>query len=389
MKTMKFIIHNSYLAFARTIATKFMLAITLVALCIACTPNPVDESKLFLTDTQADELIAQGTLLTLQQFKDSFMSEKGNYLSDTTLYRTRATKDGKNYLFSIDTIPVSETPVYIRGRVTTDDYAGNFYKAMCIQQIIDGKQQALRLSVDAGSIGGLYQIGQEILIRVDGLAIGRYANQPQLCLPSYNNNIYANNAEQKIGWAPGRIPMAIFNARTKCIGKPDISKLVYDELKITEFTSVLNLQETRKWDAKLVRIKGVHYTGQYFTTSGTGKCTTGDPEVDQNANVFAPTTNNIGFPQTRVIEDANGNKTGISASEYAKFAYFYIPGADQNGTANCTKYVGDVVGILGFYSDNAKYDPAYDDWSISIRSLDDLQLFDANGNLWPRIEYTK
>ena len=389
MKTMKFIIHNSYLAFARTIATKFMIAITLVALCIACTPNPVDESKLFLTDTQADELIAQGRLLTLQQFKDSFMSEKGNYLSDTTLYRTRATKDGKNYLFSIDTIPVSKTPVYIRGRVTTDDYAGNFYKAMCIQQIVDGKQQALRLSVDAGSIGGLYQIGQEILIRVDGLAIGRYANQPQLCLPSYNNNIYANNAEQKIGWAPGRIPMAIFNARTKCIGKPDISKLVYDELKITEFTSVLNLQETRKWDAKLVRIKDVHYTGQYFTTSGTGKCTTGDPEVDQNANVFAPTTNNIGFPQTRVIEDANGNKTGISASEYAKFAYFYIPGADQNGTANCTKYVGDVVGILGFYSDNAKYDPAYDDWSISIRSLDDLQLFDANGNLWPRIEYTK
>ena len=389
MKTMKFIIHNSYLAFARTIATKFMIAITLVALCIACTPNPVDESKLFLTDTQADELIAQGTLLTLQEFKDTYMTEKGNFLSDTTLYRTRATKDGKNYLFSIDTIPVSETPVYIRGRVTTDDYAGNFYKAMCIQQIVDGKQQALRLSVDAGSIGGLYQIGQEILIRIDGLAIGRYANQPQLCLPSYNNNIYANNAEQKIGWAPGRIPMAIFNARTKCIGKPDISKLVYDELKITEFTSVLNLQETRKWDAKLVRIKDVHYTGQYFTTSGTGKCTTGDPEVDQNANVFAPTTNNIGFPQTRVIEDANGNKTGISASEYAKFAYFYIPGADQNGTANCPKYVGDVVGILGFYSDNAKYDPAYDDWSISIRSLDDLQLFDANGNLWPRIEYTK
>jgi hypothetical protein len=368
---------------------KKILYIALVALCVACTPNPVDESKLFLTDAQADELIAQGTLLTLQEFKDTYMTEKGNFLSDTTLYRTRATKNGKDYLFSIDTIPASTTPIYIRGRVTTDDFAGNFYKAMCIQQIVEGEQQALRLSVDAGSIGGLYQIGQEILIRVDGLAIGRYANQPQLCLPSYNNNIYANNAEQKIGWAPGRIPMAVFNARTKCIGKPDVSKLVYEELKIKDFTSVLNLQETRKWDAKLVRIKDVHYTGQYFTTSGTGKCTTGDPETDQNANVFAPTTNNIGFPQTRVIEDANGNKTGISSSEYAKFAYFYLPGADKNGVANCPDYVGDVVGILGFYNDNAKYDPAYDDWSISIRSLDDLQLYDENGNLWPRIEYTK
>ena len=385
---------------------KKILYFAIMALCIACTHNPVDESKLFLTDAQADELIAQGTLLTLQEFKDTYMTEKGNFLSDTTLYRTRATKDGKNYLFSIDTIPTSATPVYIRGRVTTDDYAGNFYKAMCIQQVFvngnDTTQQALRLSVDAGSIGGLYQIGQEILIRVDGLAIGRYANQPQLCLPSYNNNIYANNAEQKIGWAPGRIPMAIFNARTQCIGKPDVSKLVYDELRIKDFTSVLNLQETRKWDAKLVRIKNVHYTGQYFTTSGTAKCTTGDPEIDQNANVFAPTTNNIGFPQTRVIEDVNGNKTGISASEYAKFAYFYIPGADKNGTTNCANYVGDVVGILGFYSDNAKYDPASDDWSISIRSLDDLQLYqDLNSNkmldenekidanLWPRIEYTK
>ena len=357
---------------------------------LSCTPSAIDESSLFLTEDQADELISQGTLLTLEQFKDSFMTEKGNYLSDTTLYRTRATKDGKNYLFSIDTIPVSDKPIYIRGRVTTDDYAGNFYKAMCIQQIVDGEQQALRLSIDAGSVGGLYQLGQEILIRVDGLAIGRYANQPQLCLPSYNNNIYANNAEQKIGWAPGRVPLAVFRARTQCIGKPDVSQLVYDEYEIKEFTSVLNLQETRKWDAKLVRIKNVHYTGEYFESNGTvSKCSTGNPEDDTNANVFAPTTENIGYPQGRIIADANGNKTVISSSEYAKFAYFYLPGADKNGITNCPKYVGDVVGILGYYNDNARYDPAADDWAISIRSLDDLQLFDADGNLWPRIEYTK
>lgn len=356
---------------------------------VACTPDPVDESKLFLTEQQATALIEQGTLLTLQEFKDTYMTEKGNFISDTTFYRTRATSNGIDYLFAIDTIPSSSTPIYIRGRVTTDDYAGNFYKAICIQQIVDGKQQALRLSVDAGSVGGLYQIGQEILIRVDGLSIGRYANQPQLCMASYNNNIYANNAEQKIGWAPGRIPMAIFKARTQCIGKPDVSQLVYDEYTIDEFTSVLNLQEARTWDAKLVRIKDVHYTGYYFTTSGTAKCTTGNPEDDTNANVFAPTTENIGYPQSRVIEDENGNKTAISSSEYAKFAHFYIPGADKNGVNNCSKYVGDVVGILGFYSDNARYAPAYDDWSITIRSLDDLQLRDDEGNLWPRVEYTK
>ena len=355
----------------------------------ACTPPAVEAEELFLTEEQAQDMIAEGTILTLQEFKDTYMTEKGNYLSDTSLYRTRATKDGVNYLFSIDTISKSEKPIYIRGRITTDDQGGNFYKSLCIQQIVDGKQQALRLSVDLGSANGLYQIGQEILIRVDGLAIGRYANQPQLCMPSYNNNIYANNAEQKIGWAPGRIPAAIFKARTYCIGLPDMNKLVYDELNIKDFTSILNLQEARNWDAKLVRIKNVHYTGYYFTTSGIAKCTTGDPEDDTNANVFAPTTTNIGYPQTRIIEDAAGNKTGISSSEYAKFAHFYLPGADQNGIDNCKNYVGDVEGILGFYNDNAKYDPAYDDWSITIRDLDDLLLKDANGQLWPRVEYKK
>ena len=219
--------------------SKFIIAIALVTWCMACTPDAVDSSKLFLNEQQAEEIISQGTLLTLQQFKDSFMTEKGNYLSDTTLYRTRATKDGKTYLFSIDTIAKRETPIYIRGRVTTDDYAGNFYKTLCIQQVFvngnDTTQQALRLSVDAGSIGGLYQLGQEILIRVDGLAIGRYANQPQLCLPSYNNNIYANKAEEKVGWASGRIPIAIFKARTQCIGLPDQSQLYYETLAITDF----------------------------------------------------------------------------------------------------------------------------------------------------------
>ena len=379
--------------------SKFIIAIALVAWCVACTPDAVDSSKLFLSEQQAEEIITQGTLLTLQQFKDSFMTEKGNYLSDTTLYRTRATKDGKTYLFSIDTIAKRETPIYIRGRVTTDDQGGNFYKSLCIQQIVDGKQQALRISVDAGSASGLYPLGQELLIRVDGLAIGRYANQPQLCLPSYNNNIYANNAEQKIGWAAGRIPMAVFKEHTKCIGKPDVDQLYYEDLNITDFTSILNLQETRKWDAKLVRLSQVHFTGEYFTTSGSAtKCTTGDPEQDEYANVFAPTTNNIGYPQSRVIADATGKKTAVSASEYAKFAYFYLPGANKDGVANCPNYVGGVVGILGYYSDNAKYDPAPDDWSITIRTVDDLMLHDKSGEHWlydyygnvkPGSEYSK
>ena len=377
---------------------KKILYIAIAALCAACTPPAVEESKLFLTEESAQELIAEGTILTLQEFKDTYMSETGNYCLPE-LYRKRS-KAGDYYLFSIDTIPTNnDKPVYIRGRITTDDYAGNFYKTLCIQQIFvegnDTTQEALRLSVDLGSANGLYQIGQDILIRVDGLAIGRYANQPQLCMPSYNNNIYANKAEEKIGWAPGRIPGAIFKARTKCIGIPDQSKLFYEPLNITDYTLITgptSILKSRNWDGKLIKLEGMHFTGQYSNNGTLTNCTTGDPETDQNANVFAPTTNNMNFPQSRVIMDEDGKYTLVSTSEYAKFAHFYLP---------ASKYVGRVVGILGFYYDNGlnfnRYPPEADDWSISIRSVDDLMLYDGdehwlydeNGKYKPGYEYSK
>ena len=367
-------------------ALLFSLGCILLA---ACTPN--EPTKLYISDTEAEALIKEGTCLTIEQFKATYMTKEGNYCMPD-LYRERS-KAGDDYLFTIDTIPVSDTPIYIRGRVTTDDYAGNFYKTLCIQYINEaGEQEALRLSVDAGSIGGLYQLGQEILIRVDGLAIGRYANQPQLCLPSYNNNIYANKAEEKVGWAAGRIPFAIFKARTQCIGTPDQSKLHYDTLQITDFNHITGLVEAREWDAKLVCIKNVHFTGQYENNGKPANCTTGDPETDGNANVFAPTTENMNYPQSRVIMDAQDNWTLVSTSEYAKYAHFYLP---------ANNYWGNVVGILGFYYDNglkySQYPPEASDWSISIRSVDDLQLYDGdehwlydeNGDYKPGYEYSK
>ena len=36
----------------------------------ACTPAPVDESKLFLTEQQANDILEKGIYLTLQEFKD-------------------------------------------------------------------------------------------------------------------------------------------------------------------------------------------------------------------------------------------------------------------------------------------------------------------------------
>ncbi len=377
----------------------------LALLFAACEPVAVPEQDLFLTEEAAQQVIDEngGRLLTLNQLLDEYMTEEGNFLSETTPYRTRATngRDGI-YVFSIDTLPSVGTPLYIRGRVVTEDHAGNFYKAMVIQQIVEGKQQALRLSVDASSVSGQYAIGQEILIRINGFAIGRYANQPQLCVPAYNNNIYANNAEQKVGWAPGRIPFSRFSKATQRIGLPDKSKIQTDTISITEFTnlSVKTLEDQkaiRYMDGRLVCIKDIYFTGQYADTYGDlVDCTTGDPETDQNANVFAPTTNNIGFPQSRVISDGT-NHTTVGTSEYAKFARFYLPGCNANGVSGASDYKGSVTGILGYYRDNPRYDADQWDWSITLRSLSDkgwgteqdLKLANAAGKWIPQEYGTK
>ncbi len=371
----------------------------------ACTPNAPSEESCYLNDQQIAEWTSDGQVYNLNDFVDKYMTEPGDYDN----YRTRSyysnKVDGKDttiFLFSINDIPADGPGIYIRGRIATDDYGGNFYKALVLQQIVDGEQQTLRLSVDMGSASGLYQKGQEVIIRCNGLSIGRYANQPQLCVPSYNNNIYAHSANAKIGWAPGRIPAPRFREVCKLIGRPDASQLMYEEMSLpdlhTKYLSTFKMntwaeiKKIRQIDGHLVRITGVCFTGSFDDQGSTENCVPyepatdstaakGDPTVDgSNAYVFAPSTGNVGYPQSRYIR--GGSKLLlVSASEYAKYAHFYLPPK---------KYVGYVQGVLGYYLDQPptdKYPLATSKWSVTPNNLQedilpDCQKAEDEANRW-------
>ncbi len=364
----------------------------------ACTPKAIEPEQLYVSEEAADKMIQAGdTLYTLNEFVSKYMTKcgvlfpvrersytyDGGYQIDPTDY----TKNNRGW-FSIDTIPSNGPSLYIRGRVVTQDYDGNFYKSMVIQQIVNGKQQALRISIDASNAGGQYALGQMIQIRVNGLAIGKYANEPQLCVPSYNDNIYAQYAYQKVGWAPGRIPAPIFNKATTLIGTPDTKAIVYDTLTLADIISTPdNDADYHEMDAKLVCIENVYFQqasgseipGMYENQGTPTGCTNGDPETDQYSCVFAPTTNNLGFPQGRIINDGT-KQSLVSTSEYAKFAHIILPSADYKGT---------IVGILGHYTDNGRNDPDQWDWSITLRSRYDIIDFTNNeGEQWVMKEYS-
>lgn len=382
---------------------KFLSIAAVAALFTACNYDVKTES-LYMNEDQVKEKIADGKLYTINEFLDAFMTEEGNYLSDTSMYRTRATNGDGIYLFSIDTLPTTGPGIYIRGRVSTDDFGGNFYKALVIQQIVDGKQQNLRLSIDMGSASGMYPRGQELLIRCNGLAIGRYSNQPQLCVPSYNNNTNAQHGEQKVGWAPGRIPAPICKQHFMLVGTPDESKLQYDEVTIAQcVANYSDIVGARKIDGRLVILKNVWFDGKYNDQSnGPSPCVhynpetgVGNPEVaDSNADVFAPTTNNVGYPQSRCITDGS-QWTLVSTSEYAKYAHYYLPYEKVGDAIVYGTYKGSVRGILGYYMDNAGYAPDQAKWSITICDLSDLDLkADGTGNVaegtpWEPEEWVK
>ena len=129
---------------------QYLFAIVATLILASCKPEPISEDSVFLTEETIQQIVSAdgGRIYTINELLDTYMSEKGNYLSDTSLYRTRANNGDGTWLFSMDTLPSTGNGIYIRGRITTDDYGGNFYKALCIQQVVNGEQQALRIGVD-------------------------------------------------------------------------------------------------------------------------------------------------------------------------------------------------------------------------------------------------
>lgn len=426
----------------------FMGIVALIA--TACNYNT---PTTYIGEKEIEDILTKnnGRLYTIQQLKDSFMSEEGNYtLGD--YYRTRAHGSlGDWWLFNIDTLPDVDgdgKQIYLRGRLVTDDYGGNFYKTLILQQVKENgtdkpDQECLRIGVDMGSASGLYQKGQEVLICCKGLSLGRYGNQEQLCVPSYNNNTMAQHADQKIGWMPGRIPAPIWRKAITLIGLPDQKKIVVEELTPAEaYTKYISkyedVQGCRQYDARVVRIKGVTFTGQYADQSDnlvdcnvyqeTVGGITGDPTEDEYTNVLAPTTKNVGYPQSRIFKSTT-DQTGdqsllVSCSEYTKYAHYYIPcdttmtmankktvvlhseykqmGGYEVIVSQCVDSVvytlnfnygaisGNVCGILSYFMDNAGYAPSKFKWSIST---EDIKSFELKNTVrycdWEPIEFAK
>lgn len=287
--------------------------------------EPVPEGSNVLTAAEADAL---SPVMSIADFKQTY--------------------DKKDTLFSVNPID-TESPLYIRGRVITTDESGNIYKYLVMQDTKTG--DALKVSVDAGSLSGAIPMGQEIVINCKGLALGRYADMAQLGIESFN--------DEKLRVEPGRIPYPYFTERLQFVGSPDVEKIIIEDMTITELNSRI---DDPTLYGRLIRINDVHFTGL------------GDEgeKLKDADKIFAPETfngtYNVGYPQARQIADASGNVAYVSTSEYARFAEMSLPATDD---------WGDVIAIVGYYQDKA--DRA-GELQLTIRGLEDLVGFFDGGD---------
>ena len=235
--------------------------------------------------------------------------------------KTKYWKEDKNY---IDTIKLTEAgdSVVIKGRVVSSDESGNIYKNLVIQD----ETAAITISINGNSLYNTYRIGQEIVLPVTGLFIGKYNTLQQLGYPDYSDTY---------GLQATFLPLAMFQEAAELNGLPNAAEIDTISVKMAELPTTPD--GIRKMQSQLVRFDGVSFV------EADGKTTFSESESSTSRNLK---------------DEDSGNTIIVRNSNYANFKSDILPLG-----------VGSVVGILSYYSGA---------WQLLLRDVDDCIGFDTS-----------
>ncbi|MEG2599287.1 MAG: DUF5689 domain-containing protein [Muribaculaceae bacterium] len=230
--------------------------------------------------------------------------------ANTTISAVKAKywKEAKSYVDSI------KEPLIIKGTVISSDATGNIYKSLIIQD----KTGALAMSINANSMYTTYRPGQEVVIDLNNMYIGKYAGLQQLGAPQYSD---------KYGeWQTTFMAFETFQKHAELNGLPNISKIDTIPAVIGQLPTLPDAVRTMQ--SQLVSFDNVEFEG-----GGTLKYSEPDAST------------------SRTLKDAQGNTIIVRNSNYATFKNDILP-----------KGKGKVVGILSYFN-NA--------WQLLLRSTAD------------------
>lgn len=228
--------------------------------------------------------------------KSQYWSDESNFVDTVGL-----TADGQHMI--------------IKGRVVSSDAAGNIYKNIVVQD----ESAAVTFSINANNLYNIYRLGQEVVIDVTDMYIGKFAGLQQFGFPDYSD---------QFGWQTTFMPLEFFKLHVQMDGLPDPGLVQPMDIKISDLPS--DKEGIIKMQSRLVRINDIQF------------------EEADGVNTFARQKETV----SRNITDGKASMI-VRTSGYANFYDKVLP-----------EGVGNVTGILGYF--NGK-------WQLTLRSYDDCQ----------------
>lgn len=260
---------------------------------------------------------------------------KATMQANTTIAELKAQywQDAANYYETVGK-KADGSDIIVKGRVISSDATGNIYKSLVIQDATG----ALAFSINQTGMNNTYRLGQEVVINLTDLGIGKYAALQQV------GGYGEYNGTPQVSF----MDYTLFQNHTELNGFPNIDyKYVTpdqarpeDEMYCIE-ADMGALPGTpegqRQYQSQLVIFRNVHFEGG------------GELPYAESDN----TTN-------RTLVDSKGNTLLVRNSNYSSFRSQILPA----GT-------GDVMGILSYFNGT---------WQLLLRSTEDC-IFDSKGQL--------
>lgn len=240
-------------------------------------PAMTDPDSTWLGDTENYEV------KTINEIKTQYWEDADNY------YKTIGeAEDGKRLL--------------VKGRVISSDASGNIYKSLVIQD----ETGALAMSINANSMNNQYRRGQELVIDLTGMTIGKYAGLQQLGSPEDSPSY---------GQQTTFMPYELFVEHTQLNGIPNLAEV--DTITVNSLTELSGGPEVlRKWQSQLVRFNNCYF-------------------ADGGKETFAASKETV----NRTLTLSDGGTIVVRTSGYSNFYADVLPEGH-----------GDVVGLLSYHS---------------------------------------
>ncbi|MDE6469176.1 MAG: hypothetical protein K2L28_09830, partial [Muribaculaceae bacterium] len=240
----------------------------------------------------------------------AFNIPKASVEPNTTILELKTTfwDDATNYAKLIEDADDPEKRFVIHGRVISSDEEGNVFKSL----VIADETAAMAFSIDTYNLYLNYRVGQDIVLDVTGMEIGKYAGLQQIGRRSWYEN---GNT-----WQVSFMSPEYFQGYAELNGLPD--RAAVDTLVLSSFAPIT--QQTpevlRTYQSRLVRFRNVS-----FTEGG-----------QRTLSVYHTSEND---EQNTTIQDRNNSTLTVRTSGYCTFFNEVLPVGNI-----------DIVGILSYYN---------------------------------------